>query len=102
MTHEQPRAARVEQALRGSVHVAGGYRPFAELTAADAHAQAAELNEVGSWGPMRRIVPVARAWEELAALLDERQAARVADLDGASVVAYAERLWVLAPEEGLI
>ena len=102
MSDEQPPPARVEQALAGKVHLGGRYRPFGELTAEDAHGRAAELKEVGTWGPMNRVIPVARAWAELAALLEERRAPSVGELDAETVVTYAEKLWVLSPEEGLI
>ncbi len=102
MSKEPPPAARLEQALRGKVHLGGRYRPFADLSPRDAHARATELKEVGSWGPMQRIVPVARAWSELAKLLEERDAATVGELDDDTVVSYAEKLWVIPPAEGLI
>jgi hypothetical protein len=98
----EPQAERVEEALAGMVHLGGRYRPFGELTADDARARASELKEVGTWGPMKRVIPVAQAWGELAALLKKHQAASVAGLDSATIVSYAEKLWVLAPEEGLI
>ena len=34
--------------------------------------------------------------------LDERQAPSVGELDAETVVSYAEKLWVLSPEKGLI
>lgn len=84
------------------MHHGGRYKPFGELTADDARARAAELKDVGSWGPMNRVVPVARAWSELADLIEERKAATVSELDAQTAVSYAEKLWVLAPEDGLI
>jgi hypothetical protein len=102
VTDEQPSPGRLEQALAGTVHLGGRYRPFGELTSDDARARASELKEVGTWGPMKRVIPVAQAWGELAALLNKHQAASVAELDPATIVSYAEKLWVLAPEEGLI
>lgn len=102
MTDEQPPSTRLEQALAGMVHLGGRYRPFGELTAEDARERATELKEVGTWGPMKRVIPVAQAWGELAALLRKQQAASVAELDPAAIVSYAEKLWVLPPEEGLI
>jgi hypothetical protein len=93
---------RLEEALRGPVYHGGRYKPFGELTADDARGRAGELKEAGSWGPMHRVVPVARAWSELASLMDDREAAAVSELDPETVVSYAEKLWVLPPEDGLI
>ena len=51
---------------------------------------------------MKRIVPVARAWSELANLIEAAAVDTVEELGPETVVTYAEKLWVLAPEEGLI
>jgi hypothetical protein len=93
---------RAEQALAAQVHVAGGYRPFGELTREEVAARGDELADVGGWGPLQRVVPVARAWRALAREMEELGVATVGELDAASVVAAAERLWVLPPAEGMI
>lgn len=84
------------------MHIAGSERPFAELTPEDARMLAAELREAGSWGPLQRVVKVALAWSELAGVMERAGVSRVGDLDDETVVLWAERVWVIPPEEGLI
>jgi hypothetical protein len=91
---------RVAAALATPVGTAE--RRFGEMTVAEVEAQAAELRGVGGWGPLQRVVPVARAWAELAGAMREAKAERVAELDPEAALAYAERTWVVPPAEGLI
>jgi hypothetical protein len=93
---------RVAQALAAPVHIGTTERRFGELTVGEVEAQAAELRGVGGWGPLQRVVPVARAWAELAGAMREAKAESVAELEPEAVLAYAERTWVLPPPEGLI
>ena len=93
---------RVAAALAAPVHIGATERRFGELTVAEVEAQAAELRGVGGWGPLQRVVPVARAWAELAGAMREAKAESVAELAPDAVLAYAERTWVLPPAEGLI
>lgn len=93
---------RLEQARSGTVHLEGRDRPFAELTAADARAQAAELRSAGSFGPLQRVAKVAMAWSELARVMETEGAETVGELDDETVLLWAERVWVIAPESGLI
>jgi hypothetical protein len=93
---------RVAAALATPVNVGTAERRFGEMTVAEVEAQAAELRGVGGWGPLQRVVPVARAWAELAGTMREAKADRVAELDPEAVLAYAERTWVVPPAEGLI
>jgi hypothetical protein len=85
-------------------HVFGGGRskPFAEMTAEEVHARADELRAATGWGPTARVAGVARAWGELARLMDERGAATVAALDPDDVAERAERLWVVPPGGSLL
>jgi hypothetical protein len=83
--------------LTVSVHVAGGPKPFGELTRAEVAARAAELREAVGFGPTVRVAPVARAWGELARRMEEAGAATVADLDEPTVARLAEPLWVRMP-----
>jgi hypothetical protein len=89
-------------ARTGTVHIAGRARRFTEVTAEDARRQAAELKQAGTWGPLQRVVKVALAWTELARVIEETQVATVGELDDDTVLLWAERVWVIAPEEGLI
>jgi len=97
-----PDADRVARARAGTVHIRGEDRPFAELTADHARAQASELKDAGTFGPLQRVAKVAMAWGELARLMDRAGAATVGDLDDETLVLWAERVWVIPPEEGLI
>ena len=99
---DDERAERLARARGGTVNVDGADRPFAEMSADDARRQAARLKEAGTWGPLQRVAKVAFAWGELARLMDERGAALVGDLPDEEVLTFAERVWVLSPEEGLI
>ena len=94
--------ARVADARATPVHVASGNRPFGELTLDDVKERARELGSVGTFGPLQRVRPVARGWSELAAEMESRQIASVGELDEETLLDYAERLWVVAPPEGLI
>ena len=99
---ETSKNSRSEEALVAKVHDGEDYRPFGEFTLAQARARAEAIGEAGAWGPLARAAKVARAWAGLAAAMEEAGAATVADLDPAEVVTWAERLWVIPPEGGLI
>ena len=88
--------------LAERVFAGGSSKPFAEVTADEAKARAEELREVTGWGPTARVGSVARAWGELARLMDERDAATVADLDRELVTELAGRLWVVPPGGSLL
>ena len=83
--------------LAASVHVAGGDKPFGELTQDEVAARASELRAAVGFGPTARIAPVARAWGELARRMRETGATTVADLDEAVVAQLAEPLWIRMP-----
>lgn len=102
MTADPPNPKRVAEALASKVDVAGVGTPFGELNADSAKAQAERLAEVGTWGPLQRVVKVAHAWRLLAAQMERDGAAAVADLPPEDVIEHAERLWVIPPPEGLI
>ena len=80
----------------------GRTKPFAEMTADEVRARADELRAATGWGPTARVASVARAWGELARLMEERGAAAVADLDRDEVAERAERLWVVPPGGSLL
>jgi hypothetical protein len=83
--------------LAERVHAGGESKPFGEVTREEVHARADELRAATGWGPTARVGPVARAWAELARLMDAQNAATVADLDHGEVAALAKRLWVVPP-----
>ncbi|HEX4751336.1 MAG TPA: hypothetical protein VH268_00440 [Solirubrobacterales bacterium] len=92
-----------ENPLRRRVYVGGAYREFGGVTAADARAQAAELADAGSWGPLAKVAGVAQAWRELAAELERLgEGSTVAALDPETGARYARRLWVEPPRGSLL
>jgi hypothetical protein len=95
-------SARLKEALDVPVHTSGGERRFGDLTVVEVDSRARELKDVGGWGPLQRVVPVARAWGELARAMRDEGAATVSDLEPDAVVTHAERTWVLPPPDGLI
>ena len=92
----------MREARTRTVHIGEGDRPFGEITAREARAQSAELKGAGSFGPLQRVAKVALAWAELAAVIEQAGAETVGDLDDETVVLWAERVWVIAPESGMI
>jgi hypothetical protein len=84
------------------VSIGGEDVPFGEVTAVRARAQAAELKGAGTWGPLQRVAKVALAWGELAAAVEAAGVETVGELDDETVALWAERVWVLAPEGGMI
>ena len=99
---DAPDPARVEAALSSEVDVGGTGKPFGELTAENARAQAQRLSDVGTWGPLQRVAKVAYAWKLLAAQMDRDGLTVVRDLPPADLVEHAERLWVIPPPEGMV
>ena len=89
-------------ALDASVHVAGGAKPFGELTLDEVEQRAAELRDAVGFGPTSRVAPVARAWSELAERMAAAHAPTVRALDAATIAALAERLWVVPPGGSLL
>lgn len=98
----EPSEEPAARALASVIRVAERRIPFGEAGAADARAHAAYLGELAGFGPTQRVRPVARAWNELADELDKRDAETVAELDPQTVVAYAERLWILPPPTSML
>ena len=88
--------------LATSVHVAGGAKPFGELTQAEVAARAAELDDVVGFGPTTRVASVAHAWTELARRMEIEGAANVAALGEATVAELAEPLWIVPPGGSLL
>ncbi len=97
-----PRPGRAAEARMRTVHISGVERPFGEVTADDARAQAAELKGAGTWGPLQRVAKVALAWGELAGVIEAAGVETAGELDDETVVLWGERVWVIAPETGMI
>jgi hypothetical protein len=94
-----PDAQRV---LAEQVFAGGRSKPFAELTAGEVKARAAELKAATGWGPTARVASVAMAWSELSRLMEESNASTVGDLDPDAVAQRAEKLWVVPPGGSLL
>ena len=88
--------------LTEKVFCDGDYKPFGEVTAADARRRSEELAEAGSWGPLARVAGVAAAWRELAEELGRTGSTSVSELDSASALAFAKRVWVIPPRGSLL
>jgi hypothetical protein len=88
--------------LRELVFAGGRSKPFAELTVNEVRARADELKAATGWGPTAKVGSVARAWSELARLMEEKGARTVADVDRDAIAERAERLWVVPPGGSLL
>ena len=95
-------ALTLEAVLAESVSAGGSNKPFGEMTRAEVDERAAELRLATGWGPMARVAPVARAWQELATAMKSGDAATVADLPEDYVLALAPKLWVVPPGGSLL
>ena len=91
-----------DRVLAEHVFSGGRSKPFAELTADEVRARAAELKGVTGWGPTARVASVAMAWGELSRLMEQANAATVGDLDPNAVAERAEKLWVVPPGGSLL
>ena len=89
-------------ALEVPVFCDGAYKPFGEISVADARLRSEELGEAGTWGPLAKVAGVAAAWRELAVEMREAGAACVADLGPQPALDYARRLWVVPPGGSLL
>ena len=102
MDEPKPSPKRYRLAVDAQVHQGERYVPFGELTVAEVEGRAEAIGAVGGWGPLQRAAKVARAWSDLAGRMREAEATHVSELDAATVVRFAEYLWVIPPEEGII
>jgi len=88
--------------LAEPVFAGGRSKPFAEVTAAEVRARADELKAATGWGPTAKVGSVARAWSELARLMEDTNATTVADLDPTAVSERAQKLWIVPPGGGFL
>jgi hypothetical protein len=91
-----------ETVLAEHVFAGGRSKPFAELTAEEVQARAAELKAATGWGPTAKVASVAMAWGELGRLMQQSNARTVGDLDPDAVAQRAEKLWVVPPGGSLL
>ncbi|MDX6602159.1 MAG: hypothetical protein QOF13_1361 [Solirubrobacterales bacterium] len=80
----------------------GAYKPFGEMTVADARSRCEELGEAGSWGPLSKVAGVAVAWRELAEEMNRSGVTTVAALEADKALDFARRLWVVPPRGSLL
>jgi hypothetical protein len=83
--------------LDRQVYVQDRYLPFGELTADDARTLAERFTGLSGGGLEAKVAPVGRAWRELADLMTESGATRVADLGPERAAELAEGLRVVPP-----
>ncbi len=89
-----------EDVLTREVYVRDRYVPFGELSADDARFLAGQFTGLSGGGLEQRVAPMARAWRELADLMEERGAATVAALGAEEAASQAERVRVVPPGGG--
>ena len=90
----------VDDVLAREVYVRDRYLPFGELDPGDARFLADQFSGLSGGGLEQRVAPAARAWRELAELLEERGAETVAALSAEEAASYAERARVIPPGGG--
>ena len=88
--------------LAEHVFAGGRSKPFAELTADEVKARAAELKAATGWGPTAKVASVAMAWAELSRLMEQSKASTVGELEPDAVAQRAEKLWVVPPGGSLL
>ncbi|MEA2299506.1 MAG: hypothetical protein QOD61_2447 [Solirubrobacteraceae bacterium] len=86
-----------EDPLPRPIHIGGVNKTFGEVTLVDARDQAAQFKSVSGWG-MSRVLPVARAWQDLVRTMESGQVERVDQLDKETIEAMARKLWILPPK----
>lgn len=91
-----------EDVLARPVHTEGGDKPFGLLTQAEVQARASELAAAGGWGPTARVLPVARAWSDIARAMDAAGAATVRELPASEAAELGRRAWVVPPGGSLL
>jgi hypothetical protein len=83
--------------LERQVYVHDRYLPFGDLTADDARTLAERFTGLTGGGLEAKVAPVGRAWRELADLMTDSGATRVADLGPERAAELAEGLRVVPP-----
>jgi hypothetical protein len=89
--------AAEDDVLAREVYVGDGYKRYGELTVSDARTLADQFSGLSGGGLEAKVVPVGMAWRELAKLMTESGAARVADLGRERAAELAEGLRVVPP-----
>ena len=92
----EPSESELDRILAEPVYSGTAYKPFAEMTAAEVEARAAELRSAAGFGT-QRVASVASVWEGLAEVMRASGAATVADVARDDLRVRAGRLWVVPP-----
>ena len=82
------------------VYVGDRYLPFGELTSDNARQLADKFSGLSGGGLETKVAPVGTAWRELAKLMEDSGAERVADLGAEKAAELAESLRVVPPGGG--
>ena len=88
------------EVLSREVYVGEEYKAFGDLTAENARAMADQFSGLSGGGLEGKVAPVGTAWRELAQLLTESGAAKVADLGAERARELAEKVRVVPPGGG--
>ena len=91
-----------DRVLAERVFAGGRSKPFAEMTADEVKARAAELRAATGWGPTAKVGSVAMAWGELGRLMEHVDAADRRRPEADAVAERAEKLWVVPPGGSLL
>jgi hypothetical protein len=89
-----------DRPLDTQVYVEDRYVAFGELTSDDARRLADKFSGLSGGGLEQKVAPVGTAWRELANLMEESGAERVADLGAERAAQLAESLRVVPPGGG--
>jgi hypothetical protein len=84
----------VQEILGTPIFVRGQNRPLRELTQDDVRDRAAELRSTVGWGPTARVAPIARAWAQLAMVMERGSTRTVAELPQETVLEVGRQLWI--------
>ncbi len=86
---------RADDILDRQVYVGDRYRPFGELTGADARLLAEQFSGLTGGGLEQNVAPVGSGWRQLAELMQERGVDTVAELGVEVAAEFGERLRVV-------
>ncbi len=93
---------KAEDVLARPLRAGDEDKTFGEVTLDDARAMAADLKAKVGWGPTAKVATIARGWDELGRVMNQREVATVAELDGETVIEFARKVWVLPPYDQML
>lgn len=86
---------QADDILQREVYVRDGYRPFGELSRADAALLAEQFSGLTGGGLEQNVAPVGSGWRALAELMQERGVDTVAELGAAVAAEFGERVRIV-------